>query len=87
MEALTVQPVHALTPRCDVLVSMHQGKWYPLDVSLTHFLDVFQCQRARSEVTRIGIVLTTLDKETVEVLVTDDSLATNNGMSFVFNLL
>ena len=54
---------------------------------LAYFLDVFQRQRAGGEVAWVGIVLATLNQETVEVFVADYSLATNDGMSFVFNLL
>ena len=57
----------------------------PLDMALAHLLDVFQGERARSQVARIGIVLTTLHQKTLEVIVADDCFATYDGMSLSRN--
>ena len=56
-------------------------------MTLAHLVWVFQRQRTRGEVTRIGIVLATLHEEAFEVVVADDCLATNDGMSLITNSL
>ena len=54
-------------------------------MSLSHLLDVFQRERSRGQVAWVGIVLAALHEESVEVVVGDDCLATNDGMSLSRN--
>ena len=54
---------------------------------LLHLLHVLQRQRARGEVTGVGIVLTTLHQELLEVVIADDSLSADDGMTLIRNLL
>ena len=86
-KALGVEPSHPCAPTDDVLFSIYQGEWYPLDVTLAHLVGVFQRQRTRGEVTRIGIVLATLHEEAFEVVVADDCLATNDCMTLIADSL
>ena len=91
-ETMVVEPRHALSPafqgrlvkECGARrVDVYQGKGNPLNVTLANLVDVFQRERAGGEVAWVGIVLTTLHEEAVEVLVGDDGLAANDEMTAV----
>ena len=46
LEALSVEPRHALAPAVDVCVRIYQGEGNPLDVAVFDVLRVFDGQRA-----------------------------------------
>ena len=48
-------------------------------------LRLFDRQRTRSQIARVGIVFATLHEEAFEVFIADDRLATDDGMSLVGN--
>ena len=86
MEAEVFEPVHALSPRMDVVVAMHEGEGNPLQVALAHLVDIFQCERSGGEVARVGIFLVALHVELLKVFVADDTFATDDRVTLVVDL-
>ena len=48
VETLTVEPVHALAPTRQLVVSIYQGKWNPLNMALAHLLHILKGEGTRS---------------------------------------
>ena len=51
-----------------------------------HLLDIFQRERARCKVARIGIILIAFEQEVLEILIRNNTFASNYHMSCGFNL-
>ena len=66
---------------------MDEGERYPVDVALGHLLRVFQRERTRGEVARIGVFLIALEVKPLEVLVADDGLAADDDVALGLDLL
>ena len=81
LEAQAVEPCHALSPRRHVAVGVYQCEGQPLQVAVHDVLRVFDAERARGQVTRIGIVFARLDEIAFEVVVGYDGLAAYDKVS------
>ena len=81
VEPYGFEPVHTLSPGEDFLIGVDEREWDPVDMSLCHLARVLERQRARGEVTRIGIFLITLEIESLKILIRDDGLTAHHYMS------
>ena len=86
-EPQAVQQRHAVAPRVDCLVGIDQRKGYPLDVAAAYLVDVFQRERARSQVAGVGILFVALHIEYLKVLVGYHRLATYHEVALVVYVL
>ncbi len=62
---------------------MHKREGNPLDVAAAHLVDVLQSERARGEVSGVGIRLVVLHVEDFEVLIGNDGFAAYHHVPFV----
>ena len=86
-QSVAGEPVHALSPRGDVAVGMHQREGNPADVSLCHLGRVFERERSRCQVAGVGIAVIVLHVEPLEVFVRDHCLAAHHHVPLVVDPL
>ena len=85
--AVLFEPVHTCSPRVYRLFCIDQCKGYPVEVTLSDFVYILQCQRTRGQVARVGIFFIALDIELFEVCITDNTFSPNYNMPLGLNLL
>ncbi len=80
LETVGFQPVHAFAPCVYFFIGIDQCEGYPADVALFDFVHIFERQRARCQIARVGIFLVALHVEAFKVFVGDDGLTADHGV-------
>ncbi len=79
--------IHPVTPVRQLLFRIDESERNPLQMPLLHFQWILEGQGAGSQVTGVGVVFITLQKESFEIVVGDDTFPSDHGVAFIGNVL